>query len=136
VNPRRLSFEAVFASLIGASAGIVIAGALMSLRMFVLDGGAGAAIHYAGACALAVLLGLPARWRGAARPTGVTVLMVLVLTFALRRWLTVWVNLEPLDWRSGPAGQAVGVVLPLEGWILGLVLGVDTALGEGARRPL
>jgi hypothetical protein len=133
VNPRSVSFEAIFAMLIGASAGIALAGALISWRMFLLDGAAGATIHYVGACALALLFGLPARWRRAAQPLGVTVLMMLVLTFVLRRWLTVWVNLEPLDWRSGPAGHAVGVVFPLEGWLLGLVLGVDRALGDGGR---
>jgi hypothetical protein len=133
VRPRSVSFEALFAMLIGASAGIALAGALMWSRMFLLDGAAGATIHYAGACALAALFGLPARWRGVARPIGVTVLMMLLLTFVLRRWLTVWVNLEPLDLRSGAAGHAVGVVFPLEGWLLGLVLGIDRGLGDGTR---
>jgi hypothetical protein len=61
------------------------------------------------------------------------VVVAVLLAFALRRWLTVWVNLEVLGWRSGPAGIAPVVALPLEGLILGVLVGVDAGGSKRAQ---
>ncbi len=132
MNRRAMTFELVFGMLTGACAGLTLAACLLAVHVFLLDGAGGAVVHYGGASFLAVLFGMQRRWRRAARPLRATVILMLLLTFVLRRFWTMWVNLEPLDWRSGPAGHAVGVVFSLQGFILGAVLGADTALKESS----
>ncbi len=124
------SFEIFFGALVGLALGGALAAGLLSFGVFRLEGTTGAALHYAGVCALAAAMAAVPKWRAAGRPVWATVLLMVVLTFVLRRWLTVWLNLQLIEWRSGPAGVSVGVVLPLEGCVLGAVLGTDASPRE------
>ncbi|MDP9150877.1 MAG: hypothetical protein M3O36_13180 [Myxococcota bacterium] len=114
-----------FAALVGGFAGVVASGALIAAGVLRLDGLRWAVAQYGVGLALAALLSAPARWRAGARPPVAVATLALVLTFAVRRWLTAWVNLQALEWGSGPAGRATALVFPLVGLILGAALGAD-----------
>jgi hypothetical protein len=124
---------AVLPPLVGLFAGVLIASALLRAGVFQLEDAVGTLVHYVAGAVLAFALGLFGRWREGARPLGVTVVLTLLLTFALRRWVTQWINLEPFDWRSGPAGQSTGIVLPFEGLVLGVAVALDTVARRSRR---
>jgi hypothetical protein len=115
----------VVSGLVGLFVGAVAAGAAIALGSKCFDGVGGAGAHYAAAILVAALAGAPRRWRPGARPWGATVMLAVLVTFVLRRWLTGWVNLEALEWGSGPAGELAALVLPLEGAMFGTVVALD-----------
>jgi hypothetical protein len=121
--------------LVGTFAGVAVSAALIADGVLQLDRFPGGCVHYAGALALAALLGVPARWRRGAQPLAATAIMALLATFAFRRWLTVWINLEPLDFGSGPGGNSTAIVFPLDGLILGAVLAVDSLRSGSTGEP-
>jgi hypothetical protein len=115
------------AGLVGLFAGVIAAAASIALGGKCFDAVGGACVHYAAATLLAVGSGAPRRWRTGARPYRATVMVALLVTFVLRRWLTVSVNLEALDWGSGPAGELAAIVLPLEGAVLAAIVALGAS---------
>lgn len=114
------------AVLVGGFVGVAVSAALIAVGLVQLDDLRGAALHYSAALALAVSLhALANRQRGASRPFRATLVVAVLLAFALRRWLIVWVNLQPLEWGSGPGGVTTALVFPLEGVLLGAMLALD-----------
>jgi hypothetical protein len=101
---------------------MMLSALLIAAGMRRLDTFSGATAHYGAAVGLALLLRLLPRHRPAASIL-TTVLLASLLTFALRRWLGFWVNLEAFDWGSGPASGATAVVFPLEGLLFGFSVG-------------
>ncbi|MDP9035931.1 MAG: hypothetical protein M3O50_14110 [Myxococcota bacterium] len=106
--------------------GIAAAAALIAAGVPRLDDVRGAVVQYGVGFALAALLSAPSRWRLGARPFVAMAALSLVLTFAIRRWVTAWVNLQALECGSGPAGRATALIFPLVGMVLGAALGADT----------
>jgi hypothetical protein len=131
----RRAFEAMLFGAAGILAGALFAAPLVVRRVYLLESPMGALLHYGEALAIALGLRLAARLRGAERSVLADVVFALSLTFVLRRCLTPWLNLEPLDWRSGPAGVATGVVLPLEGLVLGACMGLDRVFASVRVEP-
>jgi hypothetical protein len=111
--------------LIGTFAGVVVAAGLVAAGVVGLDDTRGAILQYGAAATVAALLALPGRFRSGALPRSASVLLALLATFALRRWLSVWVNLAPFDMGVGPAGRLVAFVLPLTGALLGAAIAID-----------
>ncbi len=126
IGPRGLAPVAL-AVLVGGFAGVTVSAALIAMGLVQLDDLRGAALHYGAAVALAKGLATAlANWRrGASRPFRATLVVAVLLTFALRRWLIVWVNLQALEWGSGPGGLTTALVFPLEGVLLGAMLALD-----------
>jgi membrane-bound metal-dependent hydrolase YbcI (DUF457 family) len=114
-------------SLVGTAAGVALSAVFVSAGVLQLDGVALGALHYGAAIGMAFALAALERRRHGARGATVSIVLAVLLTFAVRRWLTVWVNLEPFEWRSGPLGLAAPVIFPLEGAVLGAVLGAPPA---------
>jgi hypothetical protein len=119
-----------FGLAIGSLAGVVVAGGLVATGALALEGPRGVIMHYIASATIVALLALPERLRPGARPVPASVLLALLATFVLRRWLSVWVNLAPLDLGSGPAGRLAAVALPLTGALLGAVSALDSG-GRG-----
>jgi hypothetical protein len=115
---------------LGSFAGVVVAGSLTVAGDVALEGARGLVTHYVAATAVAALLALPGRLRPGARPLYASVLLAVLATFALRRWLSIWVDLGPLDLGRGPAGQLVAVALPLTGALLGTAIALDGRTGR------
>jgi hypothetical protein len=109
--------------LVGLFSGVMVSGALVEVGARCLDTPGRALAHYACALALALLL----EWFSTRTARLATGALAVLLTFALRRWLGLrfWINLEALDWGSGPAGQLAALVFPLEGLIFGVVAAAD-----------
>jgi hypothetical protein len=123
------------ATLIGLSIGMAVSAILIAASVLQLDGPVGAAIHYGLAALLAVLVARPSRWRPGASPFGATILFTFLFTFAIRRWLTVWINLCALDLGSGPAGRLTALVFPLEGLLLAVAFVTDLRAASAELRP-
>jgi hypothetical protein len=120
------SSAAFVAVLVGAFAGIAVSAGLIAVGVRELDELRGVAIHFGLALGLAALLGARSEGWRARRSARAIAVLALLLTFVLRRWLTVWVNLEALAWGSGPAGHTTAIVFPIEGLILGMAFAVDS----------
>jgi hypothetical protein len=122
--------SAFFVILFGGLAGTTLSAALIGAGARCLDTPSRASVHYSAAVALALLLQrLSSRRPGSGAVP--TIVLATLLTFALRRWLDVWVNLEPLEWGSGPAGEATAVVFPFEGLVFAIV-----AVGDARSRDV
>jgi hypothetical protein len=80
---------------------------------------------------LALALGAVGRWRNAGA-RNVRLAVTVLLVFATRRWLTGWIDLAPLGWRSESAGLLPVVVFPLVGLVLGALFGLDASTASRA----
>jgi hypothetical protein len=61
--------------------------------------------------------------------------LAFLFTFAVRRWLTAWINLYALDFGSGPAGRCTAVVFPLEGLLLAIAFVTDLRAASTELEP-
>ena len=130
--------EAALGALVGLFAGVLAAALLVAIGRPALTDAAGAVLHMAAALAIAALVGAVPRWRAGARPLAATGTLACVLTFAARRWLTGLVDLTPLGWGWGEAGELAAMALPLTGAILGAAIAWDAASmfeGQAPRPP-
>jgi hypothetical protein len=118
-------FRGALGLVVGTLLGVVVAAGLLAAGIVDLDDTGGAVMQYVATATVAVLLVLPARFRPGAFPRSAYLLLALLATFAERRWLSVWVNLAPLDMGVGPAGRLVAFALPLTGALLGFAIAID-----------
>lgn len=123
-------FDSCFGLVVGLSAGLAFSAVLVARGLSQLDGVEGAAIHYGAALGLAALMAALPKWRAGARPWRATAVVAVLVTFAMRRWLLVWVDQEPLGWHSGPAGVSAAIVFGIEGALLGVLLAVDARAAQ------
>ncbi len=131
--PPHRALVVAYAALVGLGAGAAVAASFMVAGVSDLRGATGAAAEYGAAMVLALGLGAVGRWRDAGAGKA-RVAVAVLLVFATRRWLTGWIDLAPLGWRSGSAGLAPVVVFPLVGLILGAVFGLDAITRPGSSR--
>jgi len=116
-------------SFYGSTAGLLL-GLLLALgceRVTGMDGFAmrtgNVALGYAAAMALGALLGAGLLGRAGGALLGAAV--AGLATYVARGIPLPWVNLVALDGGSGPAGEVPRVVLPVLGFVLGVVFAID-----------
>ncbi|MGD0529578.1 MAG: hypothetical protein ABSE49_30855, partial [Polyangiaceae bacterium] len=97
--PPHRALLVAYAALVGLGAGAALAASFMAAGVFELRGTRGAVEEYGAAMGLALALGAVGRWRNAGA-RNVRLAVTVLLVFATRRWLTGWIDLAPLGWRS------------------------------------